>query len=183
MNKMQLGLLMAFLSWQGVAQAETLNIKPGVWEITRTSNMVGTPPIPAEVLAKMSPEQRARIEQSQQAHKNKGPTTHVDQSCITKEKLERPFDPQDDPNKHCKHTINKQTRSEQQVHFECQTESGGAHTTGDMEVHVLNPEQIKSTVKIQAGEGARGMKLNIDMTGRWLGSDCSKLSKEDRDEE
>ena len=39
-----------------------LNIKEGLWEMTVTHSMTGMPAIPPETLAKMPPEQRARIE-------------------------------------------------------------------------------------------------------------------------
>ena len=39
-----------------------LDVKVGQWEMTHTTVMKGVPPIPAEMLAKMSPEVRARYE-------------------------------------------------------------------------------------------------------------------------
>ena len=35
-----------------------LNVKPGLWELTSDTERSGAPQIPAEALAKMSPEQR-----------------------------------------------------------------------------------------------------------------------------
>ncbi len=84
-----LGLLPSpFLPWPtSEAQAESFNAKPGAWEMTYTGLSTGTL-IPPDVLAKMPPEQRARIEQSMQASSDK-PSTHATKSCITKEDLDQ----------------------------------------------------------------------------------------------
>ncbi len=65
-----------------------LNVKEGLWEITVTHSMSGMPAmpsIPPDALAKMPPEQRARIE----AMMKGGASTDVHKDCITKEKLEK----------------------------------------------------------------------------------------------
>ncbi len=64
------------------AQAESFNAKPGAWEMTFSGLSTGTM-IPPDVLAKMPPEQRARIEQSMQARSGK-PGSRSTKSCITK---------------------------------------------------------------------------------------------------
>jgi Protein of unknown function (DUF3617) len=43
------------------------NIKPGLWEVTTNPKMSGQMPIPEEQLAKMTPEQRARLQAAMQA--------------------------------------------------------------------------------------------------------------------
>ncbi|MGA2360569.1 MAG: hypothetical protein ABSF66_16325 [Terriglobales bacterium] len=65
-----------------------LNVKEGLWEMTVTHSMSGMPAmpdIPPDVLAKMPPEQRARME----AMMKGGPSTDVRKECITKEKIEK----------------------------------------------------------------------------------------------
>jgi hypothetical protein len=67
-----------------------LNLKEGLWETTHTMNMSGMPPIPADALAKMRPEQKARIEAMMSQRGVGGTaTTDTSKSCITKEKLEK----------------------------------------------------------------------------------------------
>ena len=63
-----------------------LNVKEGLWEMTMTHSMTGMPAvpnIPPDALAKLPPEQRARVE----AMMKGGP--NVQKVCITKEKLEK----------------------------------------------------------------------------------------------
>ena len=42
---------------------EPLNVKTGLWEVTTTVSTSGQMPIPPDLLAKLTPEQRAKFEQ------------------------------------------------------------------------------------------------------------------------
>ncbi len=80
-------LLLAFFStalW-GADKVQPLNVKLGLWEVTSTTNVSGMPPIPDDVLARMTPEQRARMEAAMKARSGEGPKTTVRKECITKE--------------------------------------------------------------------------------------------------
>ena len=57
------------------------------------SGMPAIPNIPPDVLAKMPPEQRARVEAAMKG----GPSTDVRKECITKEKLEKQLCVQQQP--------------------------------------------------------------------------------------
>ena len=66
---MQLKILSQFALCAGaaiaLAQAAEYakpNIKPGLWEVTVTPKVSGEMPIPEDQLAKMTPEQRAKVE-------------------------------------------------------------------------------------------------------------------------
>ena len=69
------------------AGAESFNAKPGAWELNFTTLTTGML-IPPDVLAKMPPEQRAKIEQSMQARSGK-PRTHASKTCVTQEDLDQ----------------------------------------------------------------------------------------------
>jgi Protein of unknown function (DUF3617) len=66
------------------ADLHALEVKPGQWETTTTGQMTGVPAIPPEVLAKLTPEQRAKMESAMGA---RGAKPIVSTSCRTKEKL------------------------------------------------------------------------------------------------
>src|SRR5450759_2339450 len=66
-----------------------LNVKEGLWEMTVTHSMTGMPAIPPDTLAKMPPEQRARVEAAMKQSGMGGPTADVHKECVTKEKLEK----------------------------------------------------------------------------------------------
>jgi hypothetical protein len=69
------------------AQADSFHAKPGAWEMTFTTTTAGSL-VPADVLAKMPPEQRAKFEQAMKARSAK-PTTHVSKECLTQEDLDQ----------------------------------------------------------------------------------------------
>src|ERR1035437_7665315 len=89
-----------------------LNPKEGLWEMTSTHTMTGMPPIPADTLAKMPPEQRARMEAAMKQSGAGVPKTDVRKHCVTKEKLEKQS-AFDDNRKDCTRTIVISTRSEE----------------------------------------------------------------------
>lgn len=69
------------------ALADSLNAKPGAWDISITTQTDGSL-IPPDLLAKMPPEQRAKFEQSMQARSGK-PMTHNSKECVTQEDLDQ----------------------------------------------------------------------------------------------
>ena len=69
------------------ALADSLNVRPGTWDISITTQTGGSL-IPPNLLAKMPPEQRAKIEQSMQARSGK-PMTHSSKECVTQEDLDQ----------------------------------------------------------------------------------------------
>src|SRR5579883_698001 len=58
-----------------------LKVKPGLWEMTSDSERSGTPPIPQQMLDKMSPEQRSKFEAAIQ--QSMGPRHRVMKHCVT----------------------------------------------------------------------------------------------------
>src|SRR3954471_3344159 len=74
---------------QSKVHIQPLNIKPGLWEITRTYKRSGTPPVSPEILARLTPAQRARVEERMNAKSGGSANTSTDQHCVTKEDVER----------------------------------------------------------------------------------------------
>src|ERR1700737_5419758 len=68
------------------------NIKPGLWEVATNPKTSGEMPIPEDQLAKMTPEQRARLEAAMKAHMTNGAKPRVYKECMTPEKIARGFD-------------------------------------------------------------------------------------------
>jgi hypothetical protein len=91
------------------------DIKPGLWEVSDNPQITGKMPIPDEELAKLTPEQRARMEA---AMKNAAGKTHVYKECMTPEKIAR-FDmnPHGDDSS-CKRKVISSTPHELTLHDE-----------------------------------------------------------------
>jgi hypothetical protein len=85
----------ATLSAAGLVEAAEIvkpNIKPGLWEVSNTPQVSGEMPIPEEQLAKLTPEQRARMEAAMKAAMASGGKPHVYKECMTPEKIAGGFD-------------------------------------------------------------------------------------------
>ena len=156
------------------ADYKPLDVKTGLWENTMTTQMTGMPPIPDELLAKMSPEQRARMEEARKAREAKGAQTSTHKSCITKEDLNKPLNFGDDKGA-CTRTFTTSTSTRQEIHMECAM--GNIKSSGDVKIEALNSETVKGTGQMSSTGGGPGMKMNMTFSGKWLGSDCGDLKK------
>ncbi|HEV1287940.1 MAG TPA: DUF3617 domain-containing protein [Bryobacteraceae bacterium] len=158
-------VLAALILAAGVSRADDvtpLNLKPGLWETTTVQERSGMPSIPPETLARMPPEQRARIE-AMTAGKA-APTTR--QSCRLENDL-KPFT--DDNTQSCKQTIVTSTSTKQEVKMEC--EKGTANVT----VEAKDSEHVNGLVVMHMGANGRTMDMKITITAKWISSSCGDV--------
>lgn len=153
-----------------LTQAQTLNIKPGAWETTTATQMSGMP-MPAEELAKMPAEQRARFEKMMQARAGKT-NTHVIKSCVTQKDLDenRWFQGKDESK--CSQKII--SRSANKIVME-QTCPPPHASTGRITSEARTAENYVISMDMEQA-GAAG-KIHMDMQGRWLGASCAGIKK------
>ena len=156
-----------------VVTAESLGVKPGLWEMIHISKVSGMPPIPPEAMSRMTPEQRARIEKALAAQSG-APTIQTLQSCITKEKLERPFAPSARASRDCKHTVVTSSPQIQEIHMEC---SGRAKSRGDLRIEAITPERIKGEFQSVSGDPVHPLTVRMEIVGTWQGADCGKVAE------
>ncbi len=161
-----------FLGSSAAWSADTLqplDVKLGLWETTTTTQISGMPPIPPEALARLTPEQRARIEASMGAQGGQ-PKTHTTKSCMTKEKMEKAMFGEERQN--CKRTVITSTSSKTEVRLDCDQQ--GIKTSGTVRVDAINSENVKGSVKAESTGGGNTMNVNSNFTSKWLSSDCGK---------
>ncbi len=165
-----IALLAASAAW--AADPVPLDVKPGQWEATVTSQFSGMPQgrqipqIPPDQLAKLPPEQRAKIEA---ALKQAGgaPRTSTSKSCVKKEDLTKmPLN----SDQSCKTTLVSSSSTKQEIHMEC--DRNGSKQTGTVTIEALNSESIKFTIQAGAGTNGKNMTMNITGTSKWLGPAC-----------
>jgi hypothetical protein len=145
------------------APRAALNVKLGLWEGTVTVQTSGAPPIDT---SKMSPEQRARIEAAMQAAMHKAAMPHTVRSCVTREKLEKDFLP--DNGAGCKDTIIANSPTVYAVKFDC---SGKHPSTGELHFEALSPEDVRGS-----GEFAMGSMTSIStITAKWVAASCGDV--------
>ena len=151
------------------------DVKLGLWETTSTNEMSGMampsmPQIPPEALARMPPEQRARLEAMMKG-RGGSPNSMTIKSCITKDTLARAnaFGPTD---KSCTMKIVSSSATKQVMHMECtRTEN---HMTGDMTVERVDGEHVKGTSVIKS-EGEHSVSMKSSFETKWLSSDCGDV--------
>src|SRR5258708_725889 len=167
--KPSIALLVLACSWASAADWAPLDIKPGVWETTISAQTSGTPPIPQALLDKMTPDQRAKMEDAMKARSGKTQTT-VHRSCVKKEDLGKPLFTENQ-SKLCKDTLVSGTGSKRDVQLDCETPAGKA--TGTIHIDVVNSEKVKVTSQMSISAGANPMSTNTTSNGKWVGAVCT----------
>jgi hypothetical protein len=157
--------------------ADKLNVRTGLWEITSVSQIAGMPPLPKEMLDKMTPEQRKQMEQAMQQETAKGPRTDTDRECITQKDIEHPFENAED-DKDCQRTIVQTTRTSQEVRLTC---TGQRKGSGTFRVSTPTPETMTGVLDLRMGEGNNIMTVKSQLKGRWIGPDCGDEDDEEDD--
>ena len=148
-----------------------LHVKPGLWESTMTITTSGLPPIPPEAAARLTPEQRARMEAAKGSMAGH-PTVTTNQHCVTADQLSSdPFKPRNqDKRWKCDETVVNSTGSSLEVHESC---SG---TDSKLDAHVaiqaLDSEHVKGTSDGEITAGGHTMRSHTTFTSKWLSASC-----------
>ncbi|HLY20788.1 MAG TPA: DUF3617 domain-containing protein [Bryobacteraceae bacterium] len=151
--------------------ADTIHIdaRPGMWESTMTVQRSGMPPIPAELLAKLTPEQKAMMEARMKARESQPAKPIVSKRCVTQEDIEKGLD-FGEAKGNCKRTVANATSSKAEFRLEC--EIGAIKTNGTLRVEALDPEHVKVSMHFTSGDGSQAMTIDGNGTAKWLGAAC-----------
>jgi hypothetical protein len=160
------GILLA----QG-SKYQPLDVKTGLWESSWTMAMKGLPPIPPDVLEKMPPEQRARLEAAMGKTGSGTPMTRTNKSCLTKEQLEK--NPFSQDQKNCKDTIISSTGSKMDIHAVCNEND----MKMDLTIHIERSDSEHVTGKVESDTTGSGhdMTMNGTFKSKWLGAACGDV--------
>ena len=148
-----------------------LNVKEGLWEMTVTHSMSGmpaTPNIPPDVLAKMPPEQRARVEAAMKG----GPSTDVRKECITKEKLEK-HSAFSNNRGDCTRTVVNSTGSKLEVKIHCEEKQ--TSTDGTLVLETVGSDRVKGTMQAATNANGHTMNMNFTFSSKYLGPACGDV--------
>jgi len=151
------------------ALAETLNAKPGAWEMSVTTLTTGNP-IPADVLAKMPPDERAQVETAMKARSGK-PDTQVFKSCVTQKDLDQNSMIKSEGDSKCSKKIVSQSATKIVIDQVCPAPLA---STGKATIEARTPERIVSVIDTAQGTGG---KIHVDIKGRWLGASCEGIEE------
>lgn len=155
------------------ARAESLNVKSGAWEMTVTTVSSGMKLSP-EMAAKMTPVQRAQMEQMMKAREGKPHTTTL-QSCLTKEDvshdriIKEMEDEDDDGEVRCTVKVISKTSSKLILDKMC---PGPSPSTTHFTIEAKATDSI---VAIGDREQQGSGKSRMDIKGRWLRAACEGI--------
>jgi hypothetical protein len=153
-----------------VAHADSLNARPGAWEMTATTLISGNP-IPAEQLAQMKPEQRAKMEAAMKARAGQ-PRSRTYQHCVTQKDLDQNLmlKPDDGEESRCTRKVLSKTPAKLVVEQTCPAPRA---STSKMTMEARSPEALVASIDMLQG-GAEG-RVHVDIAGRWLHAGCAGI--------
>ncbi len=172
--------LLAVVAPISLAQAAGLNVKPGLWEMTSTGEATGAPPVPAEYLARMTPEQRAKMQERMAASMTRANQPRTNRQCVTAEELQHGIDVQDEANRAnqrrgCQKMLANVTSTVMDMKQTCNGE--GQNTTMLMHFVATSPPSVTGHIEVTMSGSGNSMSIKREMTGKWLGPDCGTMKK------
>lgn len=146
----------------------TLNVRPGLWEMTVSDAGGGPPPIPPDVLARLTPEQRAKFATAMATRT--GP--HVFKSCVTEKSLQRGFDTGDS---NCTRTVVSSNTSTMEGRVECTNPR--SRMIGTFRFEAAGPTTMDGAINLTIN-GPHTMTMKRVIRGKWVGADCGQYARE-----
>ncbi|MGO9827683.1 MAG: DUF3617 domain-containing protein [Terriglobales bacterium] len=153
-----------------------LDVKQGLWEVSTTHSMKGMPTaqmgnIPPDVLAKMSPDQRAKIE----AMMSGKPSTDVRKECITKEKLEKrlAFTKNRGERGECSRTVVSSTGRKLELKIHCVDNDTTSDGTAVMEA--ISSDTVKGTMHFVTKTSENAITMDFTTSSKYLGPACGDV--------
>jgi len=165
--------LLASAAWADNGPRPNMDVALGLWEVTATGDLSGAPPIPDSVLARLTPEQQAKMQEMMA--KRSQPSKY--RSCMTPEKLGKGFekDAGEQAASKCTTTVATNTSTEYQAEKQCKADSGMSYAAG-IHFNLASKHQATGTVDVvltQANGKVTTMHHTID--AQWLGADCGTI--------
>ena len=149
-----------------------MDVALGLWEVTSQGDQSGVPTIPDSLLARLTPEQQAKMQQMMA--KRSQPQKY--KSCMTPQKLDKGFEKDGETaGSQCKLTVTTNTSSEYVADKQCTTEGGIAY---DAKVHftLSGRKHSSGTVDVVITQ-ADGKVITMHRTieAQWLSADCGTI--------
>ncbi len=162
-------------SWAG---AQTM--KPGVWEISNkmqsdSGEMEKAMADMNKQMAAMPPEQRKMVQEMMAkqgvgmgAGAGGGMSVSV-KVCMTKEMVDRNEVPTQQGD--CKQTVSPRSGNSMTMSFVCTKPP----SSGEGQVTFNGPESYSTHMTVNTTQQGKPMKMTMDGTGKWLGTDCGSI--------
>jgi hypothetical protein len=169
-RRMATGAAAALLIALPLLAAERLAVKTGLWENVTTLQFTGVT-LPAEQLQRMTPEQRAQLEEMMKQMGVGAPRTDTDQSCVKEEDLDgRSFrESMQEAGEQCDFREVSTTSKRHEYTFQCRSE--GSPTSGRLVIEVIDDSHVRGTMEATLPQGRMDMKFE----SRWKAAACGNV--------
>jgi hypothetical protein len=150
----------------------TLNVKPGLWDVTTEGQASGAmPSLSPDAQSRLTPEQLQRLQAIVAASASK--PVHY-QKCVTADKIAEGFNTEAHPNADCQQTVTGSSSSQVTIHEECSRQEG----TMTMDIHLQadSSEQVSGTQHAVMSGGGRSMTTDRTIHGKWVGASCGSVT-------
>lgn len=155
------------------AFAASFDAKPGAWQMSMTTLIVGNP-LPPEALESMPPEKRAKVEEAMKARAGR-PITITQKTCVSQKDLDQDRivrSVKDDSN--CTRNVLSKSATKMVMEQTCPEPHA---STSQMTIEAKTPESLSASIVRVRGDG-KG-KVLMDVKGFWLGPSCAGIKDDD----
>ena len=164
----------------GAARAEPLAVKTGLWEVSSSGGPGGAgrpmPQVPADALAKLTPEQQAMVQQRMAAAAGGGAAPVVRRICVTQATLNKGFGGTD-PNQNCTRTVVSSTASAVELSMVC---TGEHPATSTYKVQATDAQTVTGTFDLtMTMKDGKTFPIHRTMQSRWVSADCGNVAPRD----
>jgi len=128
--------------------------------------------IPAEMLNRLTPEQRARMEERMSANSAAHANTTTEKHCLTREDLDKDRLKLAEA-KECTTTVLNTTSTTVKAKLVCDQE--GMHATGTLELVAPDPEHVNGSYQSAVNSDGHTMNVEGTWTSKWMGSSCGDV--------
>lgn len=153
------------------ARADSFGVKTGAWESTVTSTTTGTS-VPPDMLSKLPPDQRAKIEQMMRSRSGQ-PHTITRKYCVTQKDLDEDRLMKEQGESQCSRKVLSKSSTRLEIEQTCGTAPHAM--TMHVSVQATSPESVTLTVD---GQMQGGSKSHTEGKSRWLGASCAGIEKD-----
>ena len=155
-----------------LAAGLSLDVRPGLWEISTSGEVSGTPQIPPEMLAQMQPQQQVMAEALVLAIIAQASAPHRMQFCVTPRQVQQGLDLSRIGGGTCRQTIQSRSPSGFDMQMAC---GGEDQMRGAVRLRVLDRSTVIGNVEVREGVGGSAAAITQNLHGRWLGASCGDV--------
>lgn len=166
-----LGVIAASIATASAA-GPSLDVSPGLWEISTSGSASGVPQLPPAVVGKMTPEQRVMAEAMVAMIVSQANVPHVLHLCITAAQIRQGFDLNRVSHHGCHPAVQSSSKRQLDMTLAC---SGKEQIDGTVHLDAVDHTTLRGQLDLRAGIGANKLTIRQSLRGRWLGAACGDV--------